>query len=303
MEREINRQRIQHIRQMLLEMASGNFDGRIPRTTQDDDLESVIVLVNMLAEEMKESLFPKGYLNLHHLQNAPISISFITDCDFTIREMSFSCKQLFGCNSEAATGLSFRDLLTEDSKLNLENLEQSILINEDCSLLTLTYKTFSGNAITPLFSSVGRLQNDNGFVIHSIVNYPDTEFPIKEDYHSKRLVKTRRTEAKLMQQVYDYILAHLEGPLPTLRELSRMFGTNEYKLKEGFRHFFNTSIYQFYNDERLERCCLLIRETTIPLKQIAYMYGFNSYPSFSKAFKKKYGHSPTDLKKNNHLTE
>ncbi|WP_442787876.1 helix-turn-helix domain-containing protein [Flavobacterium suncheonense] len=297
MEREINRKRIQHIRQMLLEMASGNFDERIPRSSHDDALESVVVLINMLAEEMKESLFPKGYLNLHHLQNAPVSISFITNRDFTIREMSFACAQILGYVTEETTGLSFHDFLTEDAKSNLENLEKSILTNEDCSLLTITYKTLTGNEITPMFSSIDRLKGNNGFVIHSIVNRPETDLIINEDYHSKRLLKTRRSEAKLMQQVYDYILAHLEGPLPTLRELSRMFGTNEYKLKEGFRHFFNTSIYQFYNDERLERCCLLIRETTIPLKQIAYMYGFNSYPSFSKAFKKRYGVAPGSFKK------
>ncbi|MCG2611833.1 AraC family transcriptional regulator [Flavobacterium sp. SM15] len=278
---------------MLLEMASGNFDERIPRTTQDDELESVVILVNMLAEEMKESLFPKGYLNLHHLQNAPVSISFITESDFTIREMSFTCMRILGYATKEIQHLSFQDLLTEDCKANLVNLKKSILSNEDSSLLTLTYKSSAGNEIATLFSSIERLQENNGFIIHSIVNHPEIDLPFNEDYHSKRLPKTRRTEAKLMQQVYDYILAHLEAPLPTLKELSRMFGTNEYKLKEGFRHFFNTSIYQFYNDERLKRCYLLIRETTIPLKQIAYMYGFNSYPSFSKAFKKQYGVAPS----------
>jgi transcriptional regulator GlxA family with amidase domain len=47
----------------------------------------------------------------------------------------------------------------------------------------------------------------------------------------------------------------------------------------------------------LKRVRLLIEQTNIPLKQIAYMNGFNNYPNFSKAFKKKYGHSPNDLKR------
>ncbi len=193
MEREINRNRIHKIRHMLIEMANGNFTQRISRTQEDDELESLIVLINMVAEEMEETLFNSGYINRHHLQEGD----------------SFSKK---GKNNE-------------------------------------------------------------------------------------RLPKTRRSDAKLMQQVYDYILANLETPLPSLKELSRIFGTNEYNLKEGFRHFFNTSIYQFYNEERLKRIYLLIQETNIPLKHIAYMNGFNTYPNFSKAFKKKYGFSPNDLKR------
>ena len=60
MHREINQKRIHNIRQMLLEMASGNFSHRIARTEQDDELESLTVLINMVAEEMQETLFPKG---------------------------------------------------------------------------------------------------------------------------------------------------------------------------------------------------------------------------------------------------
>ena len=90
----------------------------------------------------------------------------------------------------------------------------------------------------------------------------------------------------MIQKLYDYILAHLEEPLPSLQFLSRSFGTNEHKLKDGFRHFFKTSIYQFYNDERLKRAYFMIEHTAIPLKNISVMNGFNNYPNFSKSFKK-----------------
>ena len=76
-------------------------------------------------------------------------------------------------------------------------------------------------------------------------------------------------------------------------------------LKDGFRHFFKTSIYQFYNDERLKRAHLLIQQTNIPLKTIAYMTGFNIYTNFSKAFKKRFSYAPNVLQRNNadgHIT-
>ncbi len=104
-----------------------------------------------------------------------------------------------------------------------------------------------------------------------------------------------QTDAVLLQNIYEYITEHLDEPLPSTKELSKMFGTNEFKLKDSFRHFFKTSIYQFYNDERLKKAHQLIEQTSIPIKEIAFISGFNDYTNFYKAFKKKYGYSPSDL--------
>ena len=60
---------------------------------------------------------------------------------------------------------------------------------------------------------------------------------------------------------------------------------------------FNTSIYKFYTDERLKRATYLIQKTEIPIKEIAFICGFNDYNNFSKAFKKKYNYPPSALKR------
>lgn len=101
----------------------------------------------------------------------------------------------------------------------------------------------------------------------------------------------------IIKKVQDYILNHLEEPLPSAKELSRMFGTNEFTLKENFRDIVKTTIYQFYLDERLKKGYFLIENTLTPLKEIAYTCGFNDYNNFSKAFKKKYGYTPGDVER------
>lgn len=103
--------------------------------------------------------------------------------------------------------------------------------------------------------------------------------------------------ALLIAKVQDYILNHLEETLPSTKELSQMFGTNEFTLKENFRNLLKTSIYQYYNDERLKKAYLLIQQTKIPLGNIAVLSGFNNYANFFKAFKKKYKVAPSDLKR------
>ncbi len=115
--------------------------------------------------------------------------------------------------------------------------------------------------------------------------------------------KTSNDEpALIVQKVQDYIQKHLEDKLPTTNELSIMFGTNEFTLKESFRNFLQTSIYQYYNDERLKKVHLLIQHTPIPLKEIALMCGFNDYTNFFKAFKKKYHYTPSDVKRDTDLS-
>ena len=51
-----NEKRIVTIHQMLFEMARGNFNSSIPLSSNDDVLETLVVLINMVAEEMKESI-------------------------------------------------------------------------------------------------------------------------------------------------------------------------------------------------------------------------------------------------------
>lgn len=119
-------------------------------------------------------------------------------------------------------------------------------------------------------------------------------------YADNNVIKSEGNNPSLVmiQNVQNYILNHLEEQLPSTKELSEMFGTNEFTLKESFRNILKTSIYQYYNDERLKKSRILIQETQIPLKQIAYMCGFSSYTTFYKAFRKKYQYTPSDLYRN-----
>lgn len=97
-----------------------------------------------------------------------------------------------------------------------------------------------------------------------------------------------------VREVHDYILSHLDEPLPALRQLAGKFGIAEHALKSGFRREFNAGIYGFYNEHRLLRAMGQIRHTDMPLKEIAFACGFNSYLNFYKAFVKQFGHTPSD---------
>ena len=96
----------------------------------------------------------------------------------------------------------------------------------------------------------------------------------------------------LASKARNFIMHNFTEPLPTIRQLAREFGTNDFILKESFAKAYGCGIYQFYTDVRLEFAFSLVIGTTEKILPICYRSGFSDYTSFLKSFKKKFGKSP-----------
>ncbi len=88
----------------------------------------------------------------------------------------------------------------------------------------------------------------------------------------------------------DYLLQHAGTP-PSLTELARIAGINEFKLKRGFREIFNNSVFGYLNDYRLHEAKQILASGGT-IKDTADRFGFSSVQHFSKAFKQKFGVPP-----------
>lgn len=299
MDSDLNQTRFQHIYQMLLQMGNGNFTHRVERSNEDDNLEILIVLVNMLAEELSSLVSHKGYVNPHHSNKYLVQTSFILDSNFIIKSFNSEVFNNLGYIPEELINNQFSTILSKESvlKWNIikEDLRQNLI---QSSAQQLTYIT-KNQLQTPSFCNISRLFHNNDILVSSVYNIiEETSLPTNLISSTDRIKPKglyRLSDIQLIQSVYDYILDNLDKPLPTIKELSRIFGTNEYKLKYGFKYLFRTSIHRFYNNKRLQRAHLLIQQTTIQLKEIAIMCGFSTYPNFSKAFKKFFGYSPNNV--------
>jgi AraC-like DNA-binding protein len=80
---------------------------------------------------------------------------------------------------------------------------------------------------------------------------------------------------------------------PGLIELARQVGLNDRKLKQGFLHLFGTTVFGYLHDYRLERSQEILASGEMSVTEVARTVGYASLPSFSKAFSKKFGSSPT----------
>jgi AraC-like DNA-binding protein len=79
---------------------------------------------------------------------------------------------------------------------------------------------------------------------------------------------------------------------PSLMELARQVGLNDRKLKQGFLQVFGTTVFGYLHDYRLERSQQLLATGETSVTEAAHAVGYASLPSFSKAFRKKFGSSP-----------
>ncbi len=92
----------------------------------------------------------------------------------------------------------------------------------------------------------------------------------------------------------EILLAHIGDPI-TIKELSRKAAINECYLKKGFKVMFGTTIFDFYQDQRMEHARFLLYEKGLSVSEVSASLGYSSISHFSTAFKKHTGLKPCDL--------
>jgi AraC family transcriptional regulator, transcriptional activator of the genes for pyochelin and ferripyochelin receptors len=85
---------------------------------------------------------------------------------------------------------------------------------------------------------------------------------------------------------------------PSILSLARQVGLNDFKLKQGFRQVFGTTVFGYLRDYRLEQARLLLLEKQMSVQQVARAIGYTHSGYFAKAFKQKFGVSPKTYQMN-----
>jgi len=93
-----------------------------------------------------------------------------------------------------------------------------------------------------------------------------------------------------------YLFEHMDHP-PSLRELSKIVGLNEYKLKKEYKAIFKTTLFAHLTAFRLELAKEKLLNTQQGVSEMAFELGYSSPQHFSNAFKKQFGKSPRAFRK------
>jgi AraC family transcriptional activator of pyochelin receptor len=89
----------------------------------------------------------------------------------------------------------------------------------------------------------------------------------------------------------DILCRDLENP-PRLQDLARSAGINHCKLNIGFRKIYGATVFGYLRRMRLLEAKRLIDQGDMNVTEVALSVGYNSLPSFSKAFTEFFGIPP-----------
>lgn len=88
-----------------------------------------------------------------------------------------------------------------------------------------------------------------------------------------------------------YLDSRLQDP-PTIAELSKMVGTNEFTLKQAFKSTFGTTIFSYVSSCRMAHARQLLQQG-MSVSSVAHAVGYGCPRSFSAAFRREMGHAPS----------
>lgn len=102
---------------------------------------------------------------------------------------------------------------------------------------------------------------------------------------------------RLINKTEDYIEENLEQKI-TLKELANNIHLSEYHFHRLFKKFSSETLNEFITRIKMERSAIyLVVNSQISITEIAYRYGYCDSSSYCRAFKKHFGVSPTEFRK------
>ena len=99
-----------------------------------------------------------------------------------------------------------------------------------------------------------------------------------------------------VSKVNDYILRNMQTAI-SLKDMADLVHLHPNYFIQFFKRYFFVSPVEYVNAVRLEKATqLLLNEPDLTIEQVAFQVGYNDYRYFGRAFKKRYGMTPSAYK-------
>ncbi|SRX74737.1 PAS domain-containing protein [Aequorivita antarctica] len=276
------KKRLKKVRNLLIEMGSGKFFYRIERSNKNDNLEGLVLLINMMAEEIEEALIHQGYANANETIKHIVLMNFILDSTGKIVGVNPQTCTILYYLCEDMVGKSLIYFLNEKSAKTWDGVWKNIKSKtlEDRAM-ELTFRT-KGGLLIPSACYLNVLKGSNGEAFRTILTVvKHLKKPVELEEELKQsmirssgnrtekgtaMVQNKREKVRLtfedirkIREARDFLINNLERELPPLKEFAREIGTNTFKLKYGFKELYGTSVFRFLKNERLRKAKMLVQ--------------------------------------------
>ena len=290
----------EEIKNMILKMGAGNFSYRIPRTADNTETETIIALLNMLAQEFEVAYNPLFGIPPTTMITRIQQYIFILDHQYDILQTTFNVD-----TDSPLEKQNFLNILTPTSQEEFKMLVKT-LKKKDKTLNTQLEVLTGKKLVLPLNCSVVQLEDsDPASKLLVMLSHIQTlnplllgKPPVKREYPMLKLKVIKSSQdIKKFREIEVYIRKHINKPLVSLKDIASAFNMNEFKLKKGFKELYQTSVFKYHMQSRLTHALQLIISTTDRLSAIAQKTGFKNYVHFAQSFKKEFGVPPSQHRK------
>ena len=108
---------------------------------------------------------------------------------------------------------------------------------------------------------------------------------------------------KMIQNIVleiDKSIRQKDDEIVSLSKISSMFGFSIFHFSKKFKEISGMQFREYLGLRKLALALKDVRDSNKGFLDIALDYGFSSHEAFSRSFKKSYGITPKDFRKNSH---
>ncbi|WP_428628283.1 helix-turn-helix transcriptional regulator [Sphingopyxis sp.] len=114
------------------------------------------------------------------------------------------------------------------------------------------------------------------------------------EYHGSTMLSV--VDAQRVAAAHQLVSESWQKPL-TVADVARRSGLGKAKLTQGFREMYKCTVAEAVSERRLGNARSLLTLSDLPVSSIGYRCGYQSNASFTRAFGRRFGMTPTELRR------
>jgi len=190
----------------------------------------------------------------------------------------------------------FQDLVTEDSEFLVRFHDHRAMNAPDsaytASMVPAMYDIIRDMQRTPYKGRLKEIYLEAKAIELFLMQVEQLD---RQDRHLDRPSGLQPCDIDRLHAIKEYITLNYHQPF-TIIGLARQAGINQTKLKTGFKELFNTTVFGYLHDIRMNEARRLLLDQRLLVGEVADRIGYQHAHHFTAAFKRKFGVLPRDLR-------
>jgi AraC-like DNA-binding protein len=108
-----------------------------------------------------------------------------------------------------------------------------------------------------------------------------------------------RHDIEIAHKVESILTSDITKLPPTIKQLAKQVAMSESKLKKIFKSVYSLPLYEYFQQQRMQKARLMLLSGKYSIKDVGYTLGYSNLSNFTLAFKKVFGILPSHVLRTN----